>query len=442
MHQLLFEHAITKFNHSPLDVLKVYNEYKYSKLDNLDAIKGHFPMKPHLASVNTLSLDPLYNRYLFSGGGESSIKLWDIKQQDEVEELEPIYTLPSKSLHKFGITHIKWWSDNGLWLSSSFDHTLSVWDANEMQHVHSFNLGSRVLYFDFEDHGRNSLVAVCADGGIGGLRLLDLRTLADAHTLGGGGKLQGGFGYMLSCRWSPANPNLVVGGSQDGYCIGWDIRRADGCIFKMDYNLTTTNYKTNTRQLLLHETTPKAHNGGINSLLFTDDGAELITLGHDDKICVWDMASAEKPLNKQVNFGPLVRNKSTQHISMALSPTNETELQYLWFPSENGEILIFRLDDGKLVARLTKNGSALNRRTTSIVYAKDSSIKYYSGCRDGTISVWGYNSLLDSQIARDGLDFDSGNPGTLAGETERSDVLDRIHDEIEANRIRAKNTEF
>ncbi|KAH3666104.1 hypothetical protein OGAPHI_004293 [Ogataea philodendri] len=442
MHQLLFEHAISKFNHSPLEVLKIYNELKYLNLDNLDSLKGHFPSKPHIASVNSLSLDPVHERYLFSGGGESAIKMWDLDQQGEIEELEPIFELPAKSAHKFGITHLKWWSDNGLWLSSSFDHTLKVWDANEMREVHSFNLGSRIVNFDFEDHGGNSLVAVCADGGVGGLRLMDLRTLASTHTLGGGGKLQGGFGYMLSCKWSPANPYLVVGGSQDGYCIGWDVRRSDGSIFKLDYNLTTINYRSNTRQLLLHENIPKAHNGGINSILFTEDGAEMVTLGSDDKIKVWDLTSSSKPLNKQVNFGPLIRNKSNQHITMALSPINETELQYLWFPSDNGELLVYRLEDGKLLARLNKGGGAINRRTTSIVYGKRSSLKYYSGCQDGTISTWGYNPLLESQSKEDNLEFESGEMSSNHIEEPKSDILNRIHDEMEANQIRAKNTDF
>ncbi|ODV83485.1 hypothetical protein CANARDRAFT_9545 [[Candida] arabinofermentans NRRL YB-2248] len=452
MHQLLFEHAVGSWDRrSPLDIVKLYNESRYGSLNSLDSIRSitKFPVNAHIASVNSLSLEKQTNRFLLSGGGESSIKLWDLHQTDSDEisaadddglqkQYKPVHVISPKTAHQFGITHLKWWPDNGMWLSSSYDFTLKVFDASTMTEAHSFNLGSRVINFDFGPNADHSLVACCIDGGIGGIRLLDLRTLADSHTLGAGGKLQGGYGHMLSCCWSPTNPNLVVSGGLDGYCNGWDIRRSDGCVFTLDNDLTTTNYRTNDKKLKFHDNIPKAHAGGINSILFNDLGTELITLGNDEKVKVWDLTSSNQPLNKSINFGPLIRNKYKQHITMCLSPINETEMSYLCLPSDNGELLIYRAIDGKLVARLNRNGSKLNKRSTTVIYGMESSIRYYSGCSDGSISIWGADDNATTQDEEDiefdnGIDYDQIPIST--SQPPPSNVLDMIDNEMKARQI-------
>jgi len=474
MHQIFFEQYINGFQESPTKLLSIATEAKYSQLESLDYAQGirRFPERAHIASVNALALDFVDKRFLLSGGGDSSIKLWDLDSKEDLFLIskdegkadnnitsgntnmklangpiyEPAYIIPAHSVHKFGITHLKWWNDNGMWLSSSYDHTLKIFDTNTMQPVHSFDLKSRVLNFDFDPTGSGSQVACCLDGGVGGVKLVDLRTLADSQTLGGGGKQKGGFGYMLSCAWSPTDSNVLVSGAADGYCIGWDIRAANGCLFKMDYNLTTRNYKNSNRELLFYEDVPRAHNGGVNSLMFNEIGTELITLGTDERIRVWDLTTANKPLNKSINFGPLVRNKSTQFVQMCLSPMLETEMQYLWFPSDNGQMLIYRIQDGKLVSRLTRQGPGMrSSKMHAVVYSGKSSVRYYSGCHDGSISVWGYSGdtgLEDEPIRIEnnmGDDsFDANSHDYKEDHSEDKTILDEIHDEMVEKRKKGK----
>ena len=468
MHQIFFEQYVNGFQESPLDLLSIVTEAKYSQLASLDYIQGvcRFPERCHIASVNALALDSIDKRFLLSGGGDSSIKLWDLSSKEDTFAIskeekadkiiknnnrnrklengpiyEPAYIIPAHSVHKFGITHLKWWRDNGMWVSSSYDHSLKVFDSDTMQPVQSFDLKSRVLNFDFDPSGSSSQVACCLDGGVGGVKLVDLRTLADSQTLGGGGKQRGGFGYMLSCAWSPTDSNVLVSGGVDGYCIGWDIRAANGCLFKMDYNLTTGNYKNSDRKLLFYEDIPRAHNGGVNSLLFNETGTDLITLGTDERIRIWDLTTTNKPLNKSINFGPLVRNKSTQFVQMCLSPMLETEMQYLWFPSENGQMLVYRIQDGKLVCRLTRRGPGMqSSKMHTVVYGGHNSVRYYAGCHDGSISVWGYKNDTDFaneplRIERDGNNDSADNAGEDNENDEESDnegktILDEIHDEM------------
>ncbi|KAF6012710.1 hypothetical protein HII12_002232 [Brettanomyces bruxellensis] len=260
MHQIFFEQYVNGFQESPLDLLSIVTEAKYSQLASLDYTEGEV-----VILLSNCGICVRRKIHLLLQRKKKADKI--IKNNNRNRKLangpiyEPAFIIPAHSVHKFGITHLKWWRDNGMWVSSSYDHSLKVFDSDTMQPVQSFDLKSRVLNFDFDPSGSSSQVACCLDGGVGGVKLVDLRTLADSQTLGGGGKQRGGFGYMLSCAWSPTDPNVLVSGGVDGYCIGWDIRAANGCLFKMDYNLTTGNYKNSDRKLLFYEDIPRAHNG-------------------------------------------------------------------------------------------------------------------------------------------------------------------------------------
>ena len=405
-----------------IERLQVYLETRYSILNCLDdrADIATFTFPSHTASVNSLSLDPLQHRFLLSGSADSSIKLWDLndsslmKDDDRIHEIDykprlkysPICVLPQKSVHKFGVTKVKWWPDNGMWLSSSFDFNINLYDTDSMQIVHSFPLDSRILDFDFNPMGNSSTVISCNDGGVGGLKMLDLRTLSDTQNLGGGGKIKGGVGFMSSCAWSSFNENLCIGGGNDGSCFGWDIRSSDKYLFEFDSNRTSNSIELNQLKKRKYLTN-KAHHANINSMIFNENGTELITISNDEKIRVWDMTSDKKPINKGINFGPLIRNKTKQHIEMCLSPSLQTEISFLWVPSDSGEILVYRVKDGSLVARLNKQNrsiytesSTLNdttkisnspdsRRAFSVIAGSVQEPRYFSGGKDGIISVWG-----------------------------------------------------
>jgi DNA excision repair protein ERCC-8 len=412
---MLYEPFFNTFRgleYNQLNGLQIYNETRYGFLNNLDYRNdiGTFKDKAHSVSVNTLSLDPIENRYLLSGSSDSSIKLWDIKstiteKSDDGEKYliyKPAVKIPRKSVHDYGITKVKWWPDNGMWLSSSFDFKMNLYDTTSMNVVHTFNLGSRIIDFTFHPLGNNSTVVCCLDGGVGGLKLLDLRTLSDTQNLGGGGIINGGVGYMSSCAWSPSNSYLCVGGGIEGSCYGWDIRSSDKYLFELNSNETIAslerkqmmnNIKNKRKDSKLKS---KAHYGLINSILFNEVGTELITLGNDEKLKIWDLCSYNKPVNKAINFGPLIRNKNRQHIDMCISPSLETDISFLWVPSDSGELLVYRLEDGSLLARLNRaNSDRMNGRSFSIVSSKNNQIRYYSGCKDGHISVWGYDDYKE-----------------------------------------------
>ncbi|CUM62750.1 uncharacterized protein PRCAT00000307001 [Priceomyces carsonii] len=366
-----------------------------------------FPSNCHYnAAVNGLSLEQHDFQYLLSASADSSIKLWDIKNlvQNEAttsnklelhEDMDlsddnqkrtfvNLATVPRKSVHNFGISCIQWWPfDTGMFISSSFDHTVKIWDTNQMLPVHSFDLDHRVYSIDMRGDETNSmnasaLVAVASDHQF--IRLLDLRSASSAHTLGGH------KGKALCVKWHPRDPNLLASGGFDGEVKVWDIRRSKSCLCRLDMlrtssqNLVTDN---------LTKLSVKAHLGPVNGLVWDQSGNSLITAGNDDKVRVWDMVlSLAPPLNKLINFGPLTRNKYTQSIPLVLSSKYESELQYLLFPSDNSDIFVFRTIDGKMVSRLSRKGSKNIGRTTSMVHCGPFLSSFLCGTVDGEIISW------------------------------------------------------
>lgn len=406
MQSLLLDRAIK--NISPLEFATVIAETFYSNLQQ-NALTGVFPLNCHTnAAVNSMSLETNDYKYLLSASADSSITLWDVKSEIPTDDANntaamdynykefdiydydnpkctfmPVVKIPKKFAHNFGISAIQWWPfDTGMFVSASFDHTVKIWDTNEMTTVHEFDMETRVYSIDICGNEINSLsstalVAVAGDQPF--IRLLDLKSTASAHTLAGH------KGKTLNVKWHPQNPNILASGGYDGEVKVWDIRRSKSCLCRLDM-LRTNDLKISDN---LTRASVKAHLAPVNGLVWDQLGYTLFTAGNDDKIRVWDMISSlAPPINKLINFGPLTRNKYPLAIPLLLSPKAETELQYILFPSDNGDVYIFRTIDGKMLSRLTRKGSKNTGRTTSMVSASPFLATYYCGTIDGEINVW------------------------------------------------------
>lgn len=398
MEKLLLDRLLGRI--TPSRFSNIITENFYSEIYQLGK-HDVFPSNCHdYAAVNSLSLETTDYQYLLSGSNDSSIKLWDLKQQETIREeneidanlhLHPttfdnfdydnpvstfvnLATIPKRHHHKFGISCIQWWPyDTGMFASSSFDHTVKIWDTNELTPVHTFDLLNKV--YDIDISAENALIATANDQPF--IRLLDLNSTSSAHTL------LGHKGKTLVVKWHPINLNILASGGYDGEVKIWDIRRSQSCLTQLD--MLRTNDSSYTTKL------SKAHLGPVNGLVWDPLGSLLYTVGNDDKIRVWDLVnvSTPPPINKLINFGPLIRNKHPHTIPLLLNPQGETETQFLLFPSESGDVFIFRTIDGKLVNRLARKGSRNTGRTVSMCNGGPSTAKYFCGTIDGEIISWG-----------------------------------------------------
>lgn len=347
-----------------------------------------FPRNCHAAAaVNSLALDPSESRYLLSGCADLSLKLWDTRPEEPYNGIYPaLATIPRKAAHDFGISAVKWWpADSGLFLLGLFDHTVKVWDTNMMAPVHLFDMLLRVYALSVgaaaeNQYNAQALVAVASDQPF--VRLLDLRLALNAHLL------QGHKARTLALLWHPQNPYVLALGGFDGEAKLWDIRRAAACLARLDME------KTNERDPAadksnLSASLVKAHSAPVNAVHWDDLGHTLYTAGNDDKVRVWDCTSSRPPpINKLVNFGPLTRNKFPQLLPLVLTPRAECETQHLVFPSDLGDVLVYRALDGKLVARLLRPAAVQATRTAAIAHGGPHLATLYCGTMDGEILAW------------------------------------------------------
>jgi DNA excision repair protein ERCC-8 len=183
----------------------------------------------------------------------------------------------------------------------------------------------------------------------------------------------------------------VATGTSEGEVRIWDIRKTDSCLTQLDLFRTErgndSKVVNKSRKVGIVKSNVKAHSHEVNGLCWSENGKTLITTGHDEKIRVWDLNDPQG-VNTLLNFGPFIKNRFSSYKSIILSPIRETEIQYIWYPSDNGEVLVFRLQDGKLVAKLRKSLQE-NSRSCCIAYRGDNSGTYFSGTVDGKINVWG-----------------------------------------------------
>lgn len=382
--------------------------------------------RAHSAAVNSLALEKAEYRYLLSGSGDSSLRLWDLSE-DEIGPIRPpraIATVSRRTAHRFGVSALRWWpEDTGMFISASFDHTVQAWDTNRMAPAHVFEAGARVYAVDVcaaraNRFSSQALVAVASDQPQ--VRLLDLRAGAAAHTL------QGHKGKTLAVTWHPQQPSILATGGFDGEVKVWDVRRAQSCLCRMDMARTNASRartdissggysalpasssessddestinnasmygshlkhspfrprQTNVDRLEYLSST-RAHLGPVNGLLWDEAGHMLYSAGNDDKIRVWDMEHSP-PVNRLVNFGPLTRNKYLQTAPVALSARSEGETQHLVFGADTGDVLVLRALDGKLMARLPGRV-----RTSAMVAGAPYSATYFGGTMSGDIVTW------------------------------------------------------
>lgn len=332
------------------------------------------------------------NARLISGGSDAIIRIWDLEKRDkaapgyvyrpvaqisragssqqDVSLRHPHPTVPSTPLsrsasgegHRFGVTHLSFYPfDSAAFLSSSYDQTLKLWATDSASLSGSFDLSSKIYSHAISPIADHLLVACATQHPA--VRLVDLRSGAAVQSLVAPGQVAGA---VLSVAWSPRHEHVLASGAVDGSVRIWDIRRASSLVALLDQDdslgLPSENSIDDNGRVATAATSyergirlsAKAHTGPVNGLAWTDDGAYIVSAGHDRRIRVWDAATGANTL---VSFGPSVRNGGLTSVSMIVSPTGLTppKKELLFWPNES-EILVFSLHDGSISTRLRGMG--------------------------------------------------------------------------------------
>lgn len=448
--------------------------------DEQDASSGSKGLPPyiaHQAGVNCLAIDQTEGRFLFSGGADSAIRLWDLEEHihDETSTassaitkytLKASLTKASLGSHTHALTSLSIYPFDPIpstLLTTAHDKTLKVHGITPttLKPLHTFQLD-----FTPYTHALSSLPdsqpLIAVGTAHPAIRLLDLRSGLATHSLPG----PNGAIYTLS--WSPQKSHILASGSADGKVLFFDIRRANAAFASLDLDdaigVIGTSVCTGLgARLPLLDFNALAHNGPVTSVQWTPSADKIITSGHDQRIRVWDGASGRNDL---VHFGPRVRNERHGELRPLISPRefHAPGRESLFWPNDDGKGMVFKyhMREGHLlgilrtegvkiaemqakvrrggaggsnVARLTSGG-----RINAMVWRRNAplgdGLEMYTAHGDGRICAW-----LPSRAAED-EDVEEkkgkGRAVVAALEGESTSVKVPVVDEVEQRRKRKR----
>lgn len=331
----------------------------------------------HRGPINSLSIEAIENKYMLSVGIDANILLYDLDdKQDEnpystnnqnndgTKIIKPMVTANREDTHKFSITNINWYPiDNGMFTTSSMDHTLKVWDTNIMKPIFVFKLDGPIFNHAFSPIAQtHNLIATGSTSSY--IILCDLRSGSQSHIL------MGHKNPVVGLDWSPSNEFLLASGSGDHTLRLWDIRKPKSCL--------TSLCQYNSGEKIDNVT---AHNGTINGIKFLSNGSEIVSIGSDSKIHLWNIGNGIK-MNTMLDFGSELINHTEKAIFPAINKLDECQ-PYLFQPSEDDDILVYDLYNASLIKRLKGHFKSVN----CVVIRNGYQELYSAGC-DSEIIQW------------------------------------------------------
>ncbi|XP_013858153.1 DNA excision repair protein ERCC-8 isoform X2 [Austrofundulus limnaeus] len=298
----------------------------------------------HGNGINTLDIETIEGRYMLSGGADGVIVIYDLENYSSKTQYtcKAVCTVgrSSRHVHKFSVETVQWYPyDTGMFVSSSFDKTMKVWDTETLKPAEVFEFDGNV----YSHH---------------------LSPIARKHSLIAGHRAE-----VLSVRWSPRYAHILATASADSKVKVWDVRRAAGCLFTLDQH-------NGEKSKASSETVNTAHNGRVNGLCFTSDGLYLLTTGTDDRMRLWNSASGENTL---VNYGK-VCNESRKKLQFTVSRGCSPE--FVFVPC-GSSVAVYALHTGELVTMLRGHYNNVDCCEFHPDYQE-----LYSGGKDCNILAW------------------------------------------------------
>lgn len=172
-----------------------------------------------------------------TGAWDTMLKIWSTSNQDENEDGESTSKrlksehgktrVPKRTMkgHKEAISSVVW-SDKTELISSSWDHTIKLWDSELGGIKHELAGNKSFFDLDYSLLSR-AIIAASADRHI---RLYDprstegtlVKSVFTSHTQ-----------WVQSVRWSPVDENLFISGAYDNDMKLWDTRSPKAPLFDL-----------------------------------------------------------------------------------------------------------------------------------------------------------------------------------------------------------------
>lgn len=264
---------------------------------------------------------------------------------------------------------------------------------------------------------------------------MDLRSGAATHSLIGHGG-----GAVFSVAWSPKEENVLCSAGVDGTVRFWDVRRSNGALGVLDMNDSIGVAGYDGLGLGARRgARGTAHTGPVNGVVWSEEGRYVVTVGHDERIRVWD---TESGANTLASFGPVVRNRHLSTLLPVVAPRGlvASGQDVLFYPNE-AEILMFEMHQGRLVKKMRVPGVPLVRgeggqrntknRATALAW-RHHDVELFSAHGDGTIRSWQPRTTEDAMIEAGEESDESDDDGSRK---RKRQVLDDIYRDLTTPKV-------
>nr|WVH32653.1 WD domain protein [Trichoderma asperellum] len=351
------------FKEEELQWLKVKPIVEYNWSPCLQTLSGHS------RSVRSVAFSA-DGRYLASGSGDHTIKIWDATTGKEQQILKG---------HRSWVQSVAFSADGRYLASGSGDHTIKIWDAttgkerqtlkghcDKLKSV-AFSADSRYLASGSGDHT---------------IKIWDITTGKEQQTL------KGHRSVVWSVAFS-ADSRYLASGSEDYTIKIWDITTgkeqqtlkghrdivksvafsADSRYLASgshDYTIKIWDITTGKEQQTL-----KGHRSWVESVAFSADGRYLASGLHDHTIKIWDATTGKE------------QKTLKGHRNVVWAVAFSADGRYLASGSEDNTIKIWDAITSK--KRQTLKG---HRNTVSSVAFSADGRYLASGSYDHTIKIW------------------------------------------------------
>lgn len=262
--------------------------------------------------ITALAFAPADDRYLISGAADASVALYDIEQRIPPPQsngsssssgggainppfnssasspaVEPLVILEKRSggsrrgadHHTACISAVQWWPrDTGMFLTSSMDGSVKIWDTNRASVATSFPFQNMRVYAAAISPTASCHALIATGTSSRNVSLCDMRSGGAAHLLLGHSE------SVWSVAWSPADEFLLATGSCDQTVKLWDIRRpgSRACLATLNMDRTRS-----TDPIAPPRSRPRSHDGAISALRWTPEGRFLLSSGTDSRLRLW-----------------------------------------------------------------------------------------------------------------------------------------------------------
>lgn len=343
---------------------RLYGGQRFTRLE-LSREKECAPL--HSRAVTALDIECHAGRYLLSGSGDidGAIGIHDLlRPVGAVNFSCPVVASVHKDGHTHGVSTVQWYPhDTGIFVSSSLDKSVAVWDTNHLCIVERFKFTEAVYTHAIAAATSHCLIA--AGGRECKITLCDMNSGSQTHILRGHRK------PVMAVRWSPSRDHLLTSGSQDNKILFWDIRKATGPIYDLDQH--NGGGVAHTASAL------SAHSGHVVGLRFTSDGLFLLSVGTDNRLRLWDTHTFK---NSLINYGRIPISLVQQTCPLSITSPLCSLTPILMVPS-GSDVYLFELFTGKKVIALKGHYGNI---TSCTLHPFEQEI--YSGGVDRNILCW------------------------------------------------------